>query len=210
MAVQTPQYKINSLDGLTNTPVTAPGLSTPQLFGNLATASRQTTFAVVNHYNVQPVSDVFAAADDRDLGGVAADIDRVVAKIRPTLPKGTDIVVRGQVESMRSSFRGLLLGVLFAMVLVYLLLVINFQSWLDPLVIVMALPGALAGVVWMLFTTQTTFSVPVADGRYHGAGRGHREQRPAHHLRGRATARGTLRGARRRSMPASCGSGRSA
>src|SRR2546425_330196 len=160
VAVRTPLSKINALDGLTNTPVTAPGLATPQLFGNLATSTRQTTFAVVNHYNTQPVSDVYAAVDDRDLGGVASDVDRVVAKIGPSLPKGTHIVVRGQVASMRSSFVGLGLGVLFAMVLVYLLLVINFQSWLDPLVIVMALPGALCGIVWMLFVTQTTFNVP--------------------------------------------------
>ncbi len=160
VSVRTPPSQINSLDALTNTPVTSPGLAAPQLFGNLATARRQTTFAVVNHYNTRPVADVFAAVDDRDLGGVAGDVDRVVAGIRPSLPKGTDVVVRGQVASMRSSFLGLGLGVLFAMVLVYLLLVINFQSWLDPLVIVAALPGALAGVVWMLFTTQTTFSVP--------------------------------------------------
>jgi multidrug efflux pump subunit AcrB len=160
VSVRTPPSQINSLDALTNTPVTSPGLAAPQLFGNLATATRQTTFAVVNHYNTRPVADVFAAVDDRDLGGVAGDVDRVVAAIRPSLPKGTTVVVRGQVASMRSSFLGLGLGVLFAMVLVYLLLVINFQSWLDPLVIVAALPGALAGVVWMLFTTQTTFSVP--------------------------------------------------
>jgi len=160
VAVRTPLSKINALDALTNTPVTAPGLATPQLFGNLATPIRTTSFAVVNHYNTQPVSDVYAAVDDRDLGGVASDVDRVVAKITPSLPKGTHIVVRGQVASMRSSFIGLGLGVLFAMVLVYLLLVINFQSWLDPLVIVMALPGALCGIVWMLFVTQTTFNVP--------------------------------------------------
>src|SRR5467141_11569 len=160
VAVRTPLSKINALDALTNTPVTAPGLATPQLFGNLATSTRQTTFAVVNHYNTQPVSDVYAAVDDRDLGGVASDVDGVVAKISQSLPKGTHIVVRGQVASMRSSFLGLGLGVLFAMVLVYLLLVINFQSWLDPLVIVMALPGALCGIVWMLFVTQTTFNVP--------------------------------------------------
>ena len=158
--VQTPPDQITSFEGMTSTPVTGPGLAAPQLFGNLATAKRQTSLGVVNHYNLLPVSDVYAAADDRDLAGVAGDVDRIIAQVRPSLPKGTDIVLRGQVASMRSSFLGLELGVLFAMVLVYLLLVINFQSWLDPLVIVMALPGALAGVVWMLFTTQTTFNVP--------------------------------------------------
>ena len=158
--VMTPPDKITSFEGMTNTPVTAPGLATPQLFGNLVTARRQTSLAVVNHFNLLPVADVYAAPDQRDLGGVAADVDRVIAQMRPSLPKGTNIVLRGQVASMRSSFLGLGLGVVFAMVLVYLLLVINFQSWLDPLVIVAGLPGALAGVVWMLFTTQTTFNVP--------------------------------------------------
>ncbi|MDB4889874.1 MAG: transporter [Gemmatimonadetes bacterium] len=158
--VMTPQYQINSLDAINQTPVTAVGLTQPQLFGNLATSERLSSFAVVNHYNVQPVADVYAAIDDRDLGGVASDIDAVIAGITPTLPKGMSIVMRGQVASMRSSFMGLGLGVLFAIVLVYLLLVINFQTWLDPLVIVMALPGAIAGIVWMLFITQTTFSVP--------------------------------------------------
>ena len=164
VAVKTPNYQLTSLDALAKTPVTAPGLAEPQLFGNLASVTRQTSFAVVNHYNVQPVADVFAGADDRDLGGVGRDIDRAVARISPTLPKGTSIVVRGQLQSMRSSFRGLLLGVGFALVLVYLLLVINFQSWLDPLVIVTGLPGALSGVVWMLFASHTTFSVPALMG----------------------------------------------
>jgi multidrug efflux pump subunit AcrB len=109
---------------------------------------------------VQPVSDVYVSVDDRDLGGVAGDIDRIIAQATPTLPKGTSIVMRGQVASMQSTFVGLGFGVAFAIVLVYLLLVINFQSWLDPLVIIMALPGAIAGIVWMLFVSQTTFSVP--------------------------------------------------
>ena len=160
MQVQTPPGKINSFEAMTNTPITAPGVGAPQLFGNLAKPSRQTSWGSVNHYNLLPVSDVYAAPDLRDLGGVARDIDRIIAKAQPSLPKGTSIVMRGQVASMRSSFAGLGLGIAFAMMLVYLLLVINFQTWLDPLVIVMALPGALAGVVWMLFTTGTTFNVP--------------------------------------------------
>jgi multidrug efflux pump subunit AcrB len=161
MQVQTPPDKINSFEALTNTPVTMPaGVTRQQLFGNLAKPTRQTSLGVVNHYNLLPVSDVYAAPDLRDLGGVASDVDKVIAKVQPSLPKGTSVVMRGQVASMRSSFTGLGLGVAFAMVLVYLLLVINFQTWLDPLVIVMALPGALAGVIWMLFTTGTTFNVP--------------------------------------------------
>jgi multidrug efflux pump subunit AcrB len=160
VSVMTPQYKINTLDALNRTPVTGVALTQPQFFGNLATSSRQNTFAVVNHYGVQPVSDVYVAIDDRDLGRVAADVNQIIDKITPTLPKGTSIVMRGQVASMQATFVGLGFGVAFAIVLVYLLLVINFQTWLDPLVIIMALPGALAGIVWMLFVSQTTFNVP--------------------------------------------------
>jgi multidrug efflux pump subunit AcrB len=171
IAVMTPQYKINALDQLAHTPVAAPagtslqpvsaaGSAAPQLFTNLASGRRQTTPAVVNHYNITPVNDVFLSVDERDLGAVGADVDRVVDSLRPSLAKGSTITVRGQILSMRSSFLGLGLGLLFAILLVYLLLTINFQTWLDPLVIVMALPGALAGILWMLFVTQTTFNVP--------------------------------------------------
>jgi multidrug efflux pump subunit AcrB len=160
VAVQTPQYKLHSMETLSNTPVTAPGLDAPQLFGNLATSVRHTTLGVVSHYNVQAVTDVYLTADERDLGGVASDVDKVIDSLRPDLAKGSVINVRGQIASMRTSFTSLGLGLVFAMVLVYLLLVVNFQSWLDPLVIIMALPGALAGIVWMLFVTQTTFNVP--------------------------------------------------
>ncbi len=158
--VMTPQYKMSSLEQLAHTPVTASGLPSPQLFTNLASERRVITPAVVNHYNTVPVNDVFLSADRRDLGGVAADVGRIIDSLRPSLPKGSTITMRGQIASMRSSFLGLGLGVLFAIVLIYLLLVINFQTWLDPLVIVMALPGALSGILWMLFVTQTTFNVP--------------------------------------------------
>ncbi|CAN5296918.1 efflux RND transporter permease subunit [soil metagenome] len=160
VSVMTPQYKMESLEALQGTPIAISGTSTPQLFGNLATVTRGVTPAVVNHYNVQPVFDVFATTDRRDLGGVAAEIDRIIAKERGTLPKGTQVVMRGQVESMRSSFTGLGLGIIFAILLVYIILVVNFQSWLDPLIIIMALPGALAGIIWMLYVTHTTFTVP--------------------------------------------------
>ena len=158
--VMTPQYKMGTVEDLANTPITAPGQSTPQLFGNLATSSRGTSPAVVNHYNVQPIFDVFASADRRDLGGVARQVDAIIRKAQADLPRGTQIVVRGQVQSMRDSFTGLGLGILFAIVLVYIILVVNFQSWVDPLIIIMALPGALAGIVWMLYVTHTTFTVP--------------------------------------------------
>ena len=160
VSVMTPQYKMETLDALKSTPVAVAGTSTPQLFGNLATGSRAITPAVVNHYNVQPVFDVFASTDKRDLGAVAGAIDAIIARERPLLPKGSQIIMRGQVESMRTSFTGLGLGIIFAILLVYVVLVINFQSWLDPLIIIMALPGALAGILWMLYVTHTTFTVP--------------------------------------------------
>ena len=160
VSVMTPQYRMGTMEALNNTPITVPSQAQPQLFGNLATESREMVPAVVNHYNVAPVFDVYASADRRDLGGVASEIDKVIAKARATLPRGTSIVVRGQVQSMRSSFTGLGLGILFAILLVYIILVVNFQSWLDPLIIIMALPGALAGIVWMLYLTHTTFTVP--------------------------------------------------
>ncbi|MDB4892619.1 MAG: AcrB/AcrD/AcrF family multidrug efflux protein [Gemmatimonadetes bacterium] len=160
VSVMTPQYKMGSLDELESTPVAVTGASAPQLFGNLASSSRATTPAVVNHYNVQPVFDVYASADRRDLGSVAKAIDDIIETERGALPKGSQITMRGQVQSMRSSFTGLGLGIVFAILLVYIILVVNFQSWLDPLIIIMALPGALAGIIWMLFITHTTFTVP--------------------------------------------------
>jgi multidrug efflux pump subunit AcrB len=160
VSVMTPQYKMGTMEELQNTPVAVAGQQQPQLFGNLATSSRGVTPAVVNHYNVQPVFDVYVSTDRRDLGAVASAIDAIIARAKGSLPKGTQVVMRGQVESMRSSFTGLGLGIVFAILLVYLVLVINFQSWLDPLIIIMALPGALAGIIWMLFVTHTTFTVP--------------------------------------------------
>ncbi|MDB4906068.1 MAG: AcrB/AcrD/AcrF family multidrug efflux protein [Gemmatimonadetes bacterium] len=160
VSVMTPQYKMESLDALRSTPVAVTGTTVPQLFGNLASSSRGVTPAVVNHYNIQPVFDVYASADRRDLGSVAREIDAIIAKETPKLPRGSQLVMRGQVQSMRTSFTGLGFGIIFAILLVYIVLVVNFQSWLDPLIIIMALPGALAGIIWMLFVTHTTFTVP--------------------------------------------------
>lgn len=159
VAVQTPQYRVASLSDLESTPVIASGVA-PQLFGNLATGTRRSGVAVVDHYNVQRVYDVYAGAEGRDLGGVARDIDRIVDRVRQTMPAGTTIDMRGQVSSMREAFTGLGFGLAFAILLVYFLMVVNFQSWLDPFIIIMALPAALVGIVWMLFVTRTTFSVP--------------------------------------------------
>jgi multidrug efflux pump subunit AcrB len=161
VSVQTPQHRMGTLAAITSTPILpASGIGPTQQLDNVARMTRRAGLAVVNHYNVQPVFDVFANVQDRDLGGVARDVDRVLDEIRPTLPRGSTLVMRGQVASMRESFLGLALGLAFAVVLVYLLMVVNFQSWLDPLIIITALPGALAGIVWMLYVTQTPLSVP--------------------------------------------------
>jgi multidrug efflux pump subunit AcrB len=132
----------------------------PQLLSNMVSVGRSVAPQIVNHYNVQPVIDVYANVDRRDLGSVGAGVEKIVAEMTPKLPRGTTIEVRGQLLTMQNSFYRLGLGMIFAVVLVYLLMAVNFQSWLDPFIILMALPGALAGIVWMLFITQTTFSVP--------------------------------------------------
>jgi len=162
MAVQSPQYRMTNLQDMLNIPVTSQ--QGPQLMGNLVQISPTARAATVNHYNVQPVIDVYASTQDRDLGAVAADTDRVLKTFEGGLPRGTHIVVRGQVATMRSSFEGLGLGLAGAILLVYLLIVINFQSWLDPFIIIMALPGALAGICWFLLLTHTTLSVPALTG----------------------------------------------
>ena len=158
IAVQTPEYKFNTVEDLQSTTLNSASQTDPQMLTNLATVQRMRSPGVINHRDVQPVFDVFAGVEGRDLGGVANDIERVLEKLK--LPRGTTYVLRGQVESMKSSFIGLAWGLLFAILLVYLLMVVNFQSWLDPLIIMMALPGALSGIVFMLFATQTTLSVP--------------------------------------------------
>ena len=199
VAVQTPQYRIDSLAALMRTPLTSPigGIlsTTPaslagvanagvsavgagpsqataaygnpgtmtggaQLLENLADVSRGVAPEIVNHYNVQPVFDVYANVDRRDLGAVGSAVEKIVQQASTNLPRGTTLDLRGQVTTMESSFFRLGLGLIFAVVLVYLVMAVNFQSWLDPFIILMALPGALAGIVWILFITQTTFSVP--------------------------------------------------
>jgi multidrug efflux pump subunit AcrB len=158
--VQTPQYRIDSFDALQRTPLTPPSGSSTQLLNNLATLERTTSTTIVNHYNVQPVFDIYANTDRRDLGGVAGDVNKILAEYRPKLTPGSEIVMRGQVATMESSFFRLGIGMIFAVLLVYLLMVVNFQSWVDPFIILMAVPGALSGILWMLFITQTTLNVP--------------------------------------------------
>ena len=164
VAVQTPQYKVDSLDTFRQTPVHLPLFASPQMLGNLATLHRDATPVNVTHYNVLSTFDVQANVQGTDLGSVSDAVDRLIAAARKNLPRGSSIVVRGQVESMNASFRGLSYGIIAAVVLVYFLMVINFQSWLDPAIILSALPGALAGIVWMLFATGTTLSVPALMG----------------------------------------------
>ncbi len=158
IAVQTPDYRMNSTDAILSTPIH--GGDSTQLLSNLAEIKRGSTATVISHYNVQPVYDVFANVQDRDLGGVASEVDRVVREVTPKLPRGSIIETRGQMETMRSSFVGLGLGLIFAIMLVYFVMVVNFQSWLDPFIILMAVPGALSGIVLMLAATGTTINVP--------------------------------------------------
>ena len=164
VAVQTPQSRVDSVNNLMNTSVTPATAGPPQLLSNLATLERREVPAVISHSNVQPVFDVYANVQDRDLGSVASAVQRIVAELRPKLPPGHTITVRGQVESMNSAFLRLGLGLIFAVLLVYLLMVVNFQSWLDPFIIITALPAGFCGIVWMLFVTHTTFSVPALMG----------------------------------------------
>ncbi len=164
VAVQTPQNRVDSVNTLLNTAVTPSVSGQSQLLSNLATLERREVPAVISHSNVQPVFDIYANVQGRDLGGVAAEVQKIVAEARAKLPPGHTIAVRGQVESMNSAFVRLGLGLVFAVLLVYLLMVVNFQSWLDPFIIITALPAGFAGIVWMLFVTHTTFSVPALMG----------------------------------------------
>jgi multidrug efflux pump subunit AcrB len=162
IAVQSPQYRMTDLQDLMNIPVVSQ--QGPQLMGNLVQITPTVRPATVNHWNVQPVIDVYAGTQDRDLGSVAVETEKLLKTFDSQLPRGTHIVVRGQVATMRSSFVGLGAGLVGAIVLVYLLIVINFQSWLDPFIIIAALPGALAGICWFLLLTHTTLNVPSLTG----------------------------------------------
>jgi multidrug efflux pump subunit AcrB len=161
---QTPQYRTDSLQNLENIPVYSKSPNQPEILGDVARFSRGAEMGVVSHYNVEPVIDIFGSVQGRDLGGVARDIDPIIKAAEAHLPRGSRIVVRGEVQTMRASFTGLLAGLVFSIVLVYFLIVVNFQSWLDPFVILMALPAALAGIVWILFVSGTTLSVPALTG----------------------------------------------
>ena len=162
VSVQTPQYGIDTLGDLKYVPLRT-GDST-QLLGGLATFSPEPLNAINSHYNIRNIVDIYATTQDRDLGGVAADVQKIVDDARGELPKGSTVTIRGQVATMQSAYYQLFVGLAFSVVLIYLLIVVNFQSWLDPFVIITALPAALAGIVWMLFLTQTSLSVPALTG----------------------------------------------
>jgi multidrug efflux pump subunit AcrB len=166
IATQTPQYRSDTLQDLENIPVTTGvGADSPSsILADVASVQRATGDAVISHYDIQPVLDIFGSVQGRDLGGVSRDIEHLIEKSRNQLPRGSQIVMRGQVQTMNASFLGLLGGLVFSIVLVYLLIVVNFQSWLDPFIIITALPAALAGIVWLLFATHTTLSVPALTG----------------------------------------------
>ena len=164
VVAQTPEYLVSSINALENVPISGAQGTSTQLLGGLARLQRSDIPAVVSHYNIQPLFDIYATTQGRDLGGVASDINRVLAGLAKSQPKGVTVTMRGQVATMNVAFAGLGFGILAAIVLIYLLIVVNFQSWLDPLVIISALPAALAGIVWMLFVTGTTLSVPALTG----------------------------------------------
>jgi multidrug efflux pump subunit AcrB len=164
VVVQTPTYRMDSPEAILNTPIHSSNGKSTQMLSNLAQATRGVTDQVVNHYNVQPLYDVYANVQDRDLGGVARDVDKVLDEFRPKLPIGSFFELRGQVGTMRTSFTGMGYGLLFAIVLVYFVMVVNFQSWVDPFIVMIAVPGALVGVLLMLFFSRTTISVPALMG----------------------------------------------
>ena len=164
MATQTPQYRIQSLHDLQNMPITSATMTRPGILADVASIARSNEMAVLNHYNIRRVVDIYASVQDRDLGAVGREITQIVDANRKLLPRGSFVTIRGQLATMRTSYIGLLAGLGFAIILVYLLIVVNFQSWLDPFIIITALPAALAGIMIFLFLTHTTLSVPALMG----------------------------------------------
>jgi multidrug efflux pump subunit AcrB len=162
IVTQAPQYRMDSLDDLQNVPVSGPGQM--QVLAGLATITRGFGQGIVTHFNTQPVIDIFGAVQDRDLGAVGRDVRKILAAEEAKLPKGTQLVARGQMQTMTDSYTGLAVGLVGAILLIYLLIVVNFQSWLDPFIIITALPAAIAGIAWTLLLTGTTLSVPALTG----------------------------------------------
>lgn len=169
IAVQTPQYFIDTLQALKNIQITSPGRG-PQILGAISSITHGVASMVESHYNAQPTIDIFASIQSQDLGSVASKIRKIIAANKKDLPKGSSVVARGQMATQAESFRGLYSGLAFAIMLIYFLMVVNFQSWIDPFIIITALPAAIAGMVWMLFLTHTTVSVPALIGAIMGMG----------------------------------------
>jgi multidrug efflux pump subunit AcrB len=164
LVAQTPQYRIQSLQDIQNIPIAGGSQGNPEILADLASMKRSHEMAIISQYNIRRVIDIYGANQDRDLGAVSRDVKRIVDANRKNLPRGTFITIRGQVDTMRSSYIGLIAGLSAAVILVYMLIVVNFQSWLDPFIIITALPAAMAGIVLMLFFTHTTLSVPALMG----------------------------------------------
>jgi multidrug efflux pump subunit AcrB len=164
IVMQTPQYKMDSLGSLESMPITSVNATNTPLLGGIANIKRSASNAVVSQYDIQPMVQIYATTQGRDLGAVSNDIYKIMEETKAEVPKGSNVALLGQVQTMNSAFSGLLFGLLGAVVLIYLLIVVNFQSWSDPFVIITALPAALAGIVWMLFATGTTLSVPALTG----------------------------------------------
>lgn len=164
VVAQAPDYALDSMSKLANLPVSGSGAGRPQPLGALATLTRSSTAPIVSHYNIAPVLDIYGTTQGRDLGAVAGDVQQAINSLKAEVPKGASVTIRGQYQTMNTAFSGLGWGLLGAVVLIYLLIVVNFQSWLDPFIIITALPAALAGIVWMLFATGTTLSVPALTG----------------------------------------------
>ena len=164
LVAQTPQYRVGSLQDLENTPITAPSTARPGILADVASIQRSSEMQAISHYNIRRIVEIYGAVQDRDLGSVSRDIHRIVSADQKSLPRGSFVTIRGQIQTMNSSYIGLLGGLVFSIVLVYLLIVVNFQSWLDPFIIITALPAALAGIVLFLFVTHTTLSVPALMG----------------------------------------------
>jgi multidrug efflux pump subunit AcrB len=164
LVTQTPQYSIQSLQDLQNTPLNSATAMRAEILADVASVQRTNEMEVISHYNIRRIVDIYASVQGRDLGAVARDVSRIVDANRKSLPRGSFVTIRGQLQTMRTSYAGLLGGLVFSVVLVYLLIVVNFQSWLDPFIIITALPAALAGIVGFLFVTHTTLSVPALMG----------------------------------------------
>jgi multidrug efflux pump subunit AcrB len=164
LVTQTPQYSVQSFQDLQNTPLNSPAAARPEILADVASVQRANEMEAISHYNIRRVVDIYAAVQGRDLGAVGRDVTRIVDANRKSLPRGSFVSVKGQLQTMRTSYIGLLGGLVFSIILVYLLIVVNFQSWLDPFIIITALPAALAGIIGFLFLTHTTLSVPALMG----------------------------------------------